>query len=268
MIEDFYKSGIYDENIPPFVMDWYDGFSYSDTVWMLNFRYDRIKQILSVFQKDGIEVLKMMDLFEYPVVNNTLGEVVSKHGLKQLRIAETEKYAHVTYFVNGGREEMFPHEDRVLIPSPNVQDYAITPDMSSYEITKRLLEEIKGKMYDLIIVNYASPDMIGHTGILKIAQMAIMSLDDHITQVVKMAKQEGYDILITSDHGNVERMVNDDGSPCKTHTDSVVPFSYISNNDKVLINNGALHDVAPTILRLFGLEKPDSMSGSSLITYL
>jgi 2,3-bisphosphoglycerate-independent phosphoglycerate mutase len=268
LIDRFYQSELYDENIPPFVMNGYNGIVASDSVWMLNFRQDRIKQILSLFQRDNIRVLNMVDLFNHQILENSLGEVIAMHGLKQFRIAETEKYAHVTYFMNGGREKVFPDEHRVLVPSPKVQNYENTPSMSSHKITEQLLNSLSTQEYDLVIVNYASPDMIGHTGNLDVTKKAITILDEQIAEIVNFSQSLGYDILITSDHGNAEKMINEDGSPCKTHTTSKVPFVYISDNTDVFVRNGSLQDVAPTILYLLDIDKPNGMTGSSLVTLL
>lgn len=275
MIEDFYKKGIYDENIPPFVMDGYGGVEVSDFSWMLNFRTDRIKQILSLIQQDGIKTINIVNvdekidrnsiiLFEDRKIKNTLGEVISKNGLRQLRIAETEKYAHVTYFMNGGEDIKYDHEDRILVNSPDVADYSITPDMSAAIMTDKLIAAIQSEQYEFILVNYATPDMIGHTGNFESTKSAIRSLDEHIKKVLKVGEAHGYKTIITADHGNAEYMINDDNTACKTHTCSEVPLIYIGPGE-IMRAKASLRDVAPTVLKLFNIPKPSEMSGDSII---
>ncbi len=276
MISEFYKSKTYDETIPPFIMKSYHGMESSDSIWMMNFRTDRIKQILTLFHNDKIKMLNMVDvdreidqdayiLFKHIPIRNTLGEVVSNYGLKQLRIAETEKYAHVTYFMNGGENITYENEDRVLLKSPNVPDYAETPDMSARLITEKLLDALSSQKYALIITNYANADMIGHTGNLEAAEKSIHFLDQHVKEVVSHARCNGYDVIITADHGNAEFMINDDGSPCKTHTCSKVPFILVSDQSNLFVQDGSLQDVAPTILKLLNIAQPAEMKGTSLM---
>jgi 2,3-bisphosphoglycerate-independent phosphoglycerate mutase len=274
-----YGNVVYDEEMYPFVMRGYHGATPNDSFWMINFRTDRIKQILTLIQAENFDILNMVSidpdidskssiLFPTVSIQATLGEVIAKNGLKQIRIAETEKYAHVTYFINGGKDVVYENEDRVLVPSPKVIDYSETPDMSSADITENLDNVLKSAMYDLVIANYASPDMIGHTGNYEVAVTSIKLLDGHLRKIVQTAISSGYNIIITADHGNIENMINDDdGTPCKTHSFSQVPFIYIpfEHNRDVISNDGSLEDVAPTILDIMGLEKPEEMTGRSLL---
>jgi 2,3-bisphosphoglycerate-independent phosphoglycerate mutase len=274
---DIYDEEIYDEEIYPFVMENYHGANENDSFWMINFRTDRIKQIISLIQDEKYSCLNMVSidsdidskskiLFPDIRIRNTLGEVMAKRGLNQLRIAETEKYAHVTYFINGGEDVVYENEDRILVPSPRVPDYSKTPGMSSADITEKLDEAIKSAKYDLIIANYASPDMIGHTGDYEAAAQAIVSIDNHVKNIVQNAMSGGYEVIITADHGNIEYMVNDDKSPCKTHTFSKVPFIYISTAcNRCIKSNGSLQDIAPTIFDIMGFEKPEEMTGESML---
>jgi len=201
-------------------------------------------------------------------LTETLGELISKHGLRQLRIAETEKYAHVTYFFNGGKEEPNPNEDRILIPSPKVATYDLKPEMSAYEVTDAVMERIKGGAYDLIVMNYANPDMVGHTGILEAAVKAVETVDNCVGRVVDQILTQGGGVLLTADHGNAEKMIDEvTGQPHTAHTTNPVPFVLIINDGlkHELRDDGILADVAPTALKLLGLPKPDAMTGTSLI---
>jgi 2,3-bisphosphoglycerate-independent phosphoglycerate mutase len=273
-IENCYENEIYDEEILPFVMKSYNGIVSveDDSFWMLNFRTDRIIQLLSMIkQKNLLNMVNINEeidtrsfiMFPQKSMKNTLGETVSVKGLKQLRLAETEKYAHVTYFFNGGGNNIqYEGEDRILIDSPKVADYSLTPDMSSSKITETLLQNLGN--YDLIIVNYASPDMIGHTNNFEATKESIRLLDIQIKKVVEYAVALKYDIILTSDHGNAENMLNMDGTICKTHTNNPVPFIYIGDACKTVIN-GELMDIAPTILSLLDIDKPEDMSGKNLL---
>lgn len=268
MIENFYANGLYDEEIPPFVMNGYKGMKQGDSVWMMNFRADRIQQILRMIQQDGYKTVNMVNideeidknsviLFENRKIKNTLGEVVSNHGLRQFRLAETEKYAHVTYFFNGGEDIQYEGEDRILIDSPDVADYAEIPDMSSAEITTTLIEAVRSEKYEFIVVNYASPDMIGHTGNFEAAKAAIRCLDKHVKSVVEEGGRHGYQILITADHGNAEHMINQNQTVCKTHTCAQVPLICIGTN--TCIDAKSLQDIAPIVLKLLGIDIPLDM---------
>jgi 2,3-bisphosphoglycerate-independent phosphoglycerate mutase len=278
LIRNFYDLDINDEVIPPFIVSNYKGASIDDGFWMLNFRTDRIKQILTLLQDDGFKVLNMVScdekidskatvLFEQKEVKSTLGEVVSRNGLRQLRIAETEKYAHVTYFLNGGMDVRYEGEERILIQSPRVSDYSETPDMSSEQVSLDVIDAMKSTKYDLIIANFANADMIGHTGNFKAAKMALAFLDTHIRDIVAEAQCLGYTVILTADHGNAENMINDDNSIHKSHTCSKVPFILLSQSRDLSYrqSEGQLSDIAPTILNILGINIPREMTGSSLV---
>jgi 2,3-bisphosphoglycerate-independent phosphoglycerate mutase len=209
--------------------------------------------------------------FPVEYLNETLGEVVSKAGMKQLRIAETEKYAHVTFFFNGGREEPNLGEDRILVPSPKVATYDLKPEMSALEVTDKLIEKMKKETIDLIILNYANPDMVGHTGLLEAATEAVETVDQCIGKVVIEVLKLGGGVLLTADHGNAEQMIDfNTGEPHTAHTTNPVPVSFICDqkDEKIeLREDGILADVAPTILELLHLDRPKSMSGKSLIIW-
>ncbi|MDR2598459.1 MAG: 2,3-bisphosphoglycerate-independent phosphoglycerate mutase, partial [Holosporales bacterium] len=279
LIKNFYALDINDEVIPPFIVANYNGASIDDGFWMLNFRTDRIKQILTLLQDNNFKILNMVScdekidskatvLFEQEEVKNTLGEVIARNGLKQLRIAETEKYAHVTYFFNGGMDIRYDGESRVLIPSPGVNDYSETPDMSSGQVSLETIEAMKSHRYSVIIVNFANADMVGHTGNFQATKKALELLDSHIRDVVAVARRLGYTVILTADHGNAETMINGDNSMHKSHTCSKVPFILLSqtrNRLHMRQNVGQLSDIAPTILNILGIDVPHEMTGSSLI---
>lgn len=259
-----------------------------DVVIFYNFRADRARQISYAFtERDfqefdrpgGFLNLHFVCMTQYdlaidaPVafppqdLENTLGEVISKAGLKQLRIAETEKYAHVTFFFNGGLEEPFPGEDRILVPSPKVATYNLKPEMSAYELSDTIVEKLAEDKYDFFVLNYANADMVGHTGQMDSAVQAIEALDRCLHQVVEAFMQKGGIILITADHGNAEEMVNQQtGKPQTAHSDNIVPVILVGDGlENVSLHNGSLKDIAPTILELLGLPKPQEMEGESLI---
>ena len=202
--------------------------------------------------------------FPHHKLTNIFGEYISKLGLTQLRIAETEKYAHVTFFFNGGVEQVFPGEDRVLIPSPKVPTYDLKPDMSAREVTDACVERIESGSYDVIILNFANCDMVGHTGVYEAARLAVETVDECVARVVEATSRMGGITLITADHGNADRMLEDDGvTPYTAHTTNPVPF-YIVGAD-VKLRDGKLVDIAPTMLDLMGLQKPAEMDGETLI---
>ena len=251
--------------MPPIVMENYTGADKNDGFWMLNFRTDRIKQILKMLLDNGFDVINMVDcgeeisarsitLFPEQEIKNTLGELLSKHGITQLRIAETEKYAHVTYFFNGGKDVQFDGEDRILIPSPKVKDYAETPDMSASEITQKVIEAMETSSHQVIIVNFANADMLGHTGDLEATKKSMKLLDAHIKQIVDIAQKSDYTVILTADHGNAEEMLNDDGSPKKTHTCSLVPFIVIPEIE-LQFPTKTIADIAPNILKILEIDK-------------
>ena len=263
-IEAFYNENITDETMPPIIMNSYNGADKNDAFWMLNFRTDRIKQIITLLLDNGYKVLNMVDcgeeidnrasvLFPHQDVQNTLGEILSRNGIKQLRIAETEKYAHVTYFFNGGKDIQYSGEDRILIPSPKVKDYSETPDMSATAIKEKVVEAMKLSSHQVIIVNFANADMLGHTGDLVATRKSMQLLDTHIKDIVETAKTNEYTVILTADHGNAEEMINEDGTPKKTHTCSKVPFVIIPHIETKIIPE-TLADVAPIMLEVLGVR--------------
>lgn len=260
--------------------------SNNDSVIFFNFRPDRAREITRALNDkvfDGFEretlnlnyvcttqydiSLENVDVAYAPESYcNTLGEYVSKMGKKQLRIAETEKYAHVTFFFNGGIEAPNTNEDRALIPSPKVATYDLKPEMSAYELTEEVLKKLDADEYDMIILNYANPDMVGHTGVFEAAKKAVETVDECLGRVVdKMLSKDGT-VFITADHGNSEQMLDfSSGNPMTAHTTNLVPFAYVSNHGKELKDNGILADIAPTMLEAMGLQVPSEMTGKSLI---
>ncbi len=259
----------------------------NDSVIMFNFRPDRAREItrcfvdteFSGFQRSKtIQNLNYVCMTQYDAtmpnvhvafppqtLNNTLGQYISKLGLKQLRIAETEKYAHVTFFFNGGVETPNPLEDRILIPSPKVATYDLQPEMSAYKVTEKILEQIQSDKYDVIVLNFANPDMVGHTGVMDAAVKAIEALDQCIPQVIDAVLALGGQVILTADHGNADQMLDDQGNVMTAHSLNPVPFLVISKEDVTLKDGGVLADVAPTLLDMMGLEKPTEMTGHSLI---
>ncbi|NEZ47112.1 2,3-bisphosphoglycerate-independent phosphoglycerate mutase [Clostridium niameyense] len=257
-----------------------------DSVIFFNFRPDRAREItraindkvFSGFKRETLD-LTFVTMTEYDStlenvyvafppehLKNTLGEYISKMGKRQLRIAETEKYAHVTFFFNGGVEEPNENEDRVLVPSPKVATYDLKPEMSACEVTEQLLKKLDSDKYDMIILNYANPDMVGHTGIFEAAKKSIEAVDECVGKVVSKVLEKEGTVLITADHGNSEEMIDyNTGNPFTAHTINQVPFVYVSNEPKELKDKGILADIAPTILEIMGLSKPEEMTGNSLI---
>ncbi|MBE6038483.1 MAG: 2,3-bisphosphoglycerate-independent phosphoglycerate mutase [Anaerofustis stercorihominis] len=288
LIRQSYSEEITDEFIVPALIQYENGKVYTvndgDSIIFFNFRPDRARQLTAAFTQnsfDGFEVKAFDNLFyvtmtnydaEFENVNiafkpnvikNTLGEYLSGLGKKQLRIAETEKYAHVTYFFNGGVEDIYPCEDRALIPSPKVASYDLQPEMSAYELTKQLCDKLE-EDYDFVLVNYANCDMVGHTGDLSAAQKAVEAVDECVGLIVEKALKEGYKIAITADHGNAEKMREGD-NPHTAHTTNPVPLCVISPDVNSLKENGALCDIAPTILELMQIPAPQEFEGTSLI---
>ena len=221
---------------------------------------------------DYVMFTNCADEFKLPMVfppqhpTNVLGEVISKKGLAQFRLAETEKYAHVTYFTNGGVETPFPLEDRQVIPSPKVKTYDLKPEMSAFEVGDTLIEKLRSEKYSFIMVNFANCDMVGHTGIMEAAMKAVSTVNNVLSKAIPVAYELGYDCFITADHGNAEQMINlKTGEPFTEHTTNVVPFCVVSKKNLELKGSGKLCDIAPTILDLMGIEKPAEMTGCSLI---
>lgn len=285
-----YDQGDTDEFVRPAILGGYAGAKNGDGLLMANFRADRAREILDALVEpefDGFKrkrvvsfqaALGMVDysdslsqrlgvLFQPEKIEHTLGSEIAASGLRQLRIAETEKYAHVTFFLNGGREALFAGEDRIMIPSPRVRTYDLQPEMSAFEVTDRLVEAISSRKYDFIAVNYANGDMVGHTGDVKAATRAIEALDTCIGQICDAIDVAGGCLLITADHGNVETMVNPEtGAPHTAHTLNLVPAILVNGPDEVAkLGNGRLADIAPTVLQLMNLKQPSVMTGTSLL---
>lgn len=288
-VQDAYANQIFDEFIEPCVIGDYGGVKAQDGLLMANFRADRVRQILEALvlpEFKGFErvlhpwagVLGMVDysenlapyvpaLFGPETVTGSLGEVMASEGLRQLRIAETEKYAHVTFFFNGGREALFEGEERVMIPSPKVATYDLAPEMSAYPLTERLIEELDQNKFDFVVVNYANPDMVGHTGDIAASIKAVETVDACLKLLWDAVRSKGGALLITADHGNVEEMMDAQGVPLTAHTLNLVPFVLVQEGSKGmgLRKMGTLADIAPTVLDLMGLPVPSSMTGQSLI---
>ena len=286
-IQESYDEGVTDEFIKPIVNSTVDGrIKEGDVVIFFNYRNDRAKEItIALTQQDmpeqgmttisGLQYFCMTPydasftgvniLFPKENVTNTLAEYLSSKGKKQLHIAETEKYAHVTFFFNGGREEPFEGEDRILVPSPKVATYDLKPEMSAYEVKDKLVAAIGEQKYDFIVVNYANGDMVGHTGVYDAIQKAVVAIDQCVNETVEAAKKAGYEVIIIADHGNADHAVNADGTPNTAHSLNPVPCIYVSENKRAHVKNGRLADVAPSILQIMGLEQPADMTGEKLI---
>jgi 2,3-bisphosphoglycerate-independent phosphoglycerate mutase len=204
-------------------------------------------------------------LFPKENVMNTLGEYLSANGKRQLHTAETEKYAHVTFFFNGGRETPYEGEDRILVPSPKVATYDLKPEMSAYEVKDKLVGAIKTQEYDFIVVNFANGDMVGHTGIYNAIAKAVHAIDNCVKEVVETAKANDYETIIIADHGNADHALNEDGTPNTAHSLNPVPFIYVTDNNSATVKDGRLADVAPSILHILGMEQPADMTGENLI---
>ena len=289
-VENSYAKNVTDEFIKPTVIIAEDQqplatIKDGDVAICFNFRTDRCREITQVLtqidmpdhgmKKLSLHYTTMTEydqtysnvnvVFDTDNLNNTLGEVLEQHGLKQIRIAETEKYPHVTFFFSGGREKPFDGEKRIMIPSPKVATYDLKPEMSAYEVTDALLPEIKNKTADFICLNYANADMVGHTGIWEAAIKAVETVDQCVAKVVTAGLENGYTIFLTADHGNSDYMINEDGSPNTAHTLNPVPFFIIDNDWKGKVKAGKLGDIAPTILTMMQLPIPNEMTGEVLI---
>ena len=282
-----YDEGITDEFIKPIVNASVDGtIKEGDVVIFFNYRNDRAKELTVVLtQQDmpeagmhtipGLQYYCMTPydasfkgvhiLFDKENVMNTLGEYLAAKGLQQLHIAETEKYAHVTFFFNGGRETPYNNEDRILVPSPKVATYDLKPEMSAYEVKDKLVAAINENKYDFIVVNYANGDMVGHTGIYDAIEKAVVAVDACVKETIEAAKAQGYEAIIIADHGNADHALNEDGTPNTAHSLNPVPCVYVTENKDAKVENGRLADVAPTILKIMGLEAPAEMNGNVLI---
>ncbi len=285
MIEKSYKNEVTDEFIVPCVSEKAEAVKDGDSVIFFNFRPDRAREITRAFVDpsfDGFVRDKKLDLYyvcmtQYEAdmpnvevaykpqrIDMPIGEVFSKAGLKQLRIAEFTKYAHVTFFLNGGEETVYEGEDRILIDSPNVATYDLQPEMSAYIVTDTLLEKINADMYDAIVLNFANCDMVGHTGVFEAAVKAVEAVDTCVGKVADAVMAKGGVMLITADHGNADKMFEPDGSPFTAHTTNPVPF-IVMGYPCELKEGGKLCDIAPTMLKIMGLEQPAQMSGEALI---
>ena len=286
-MQESYDEGITDEFIKPIANANVDGtIKEGDVVIFFNYRNDRAKELTVVLtQQDmpeagmhtipGLQYYCMTPydasfkgvhiLFDKENVMNTLGEYLAAKGLKQLHIAETEKYAHVTFFFNGGRETPYENEDRILVPSPKVATYDLKPEMSAYEVKDKLVAAINENKYDFIVVNYANGDMVGHTGIYEAIEKAVVAVDACVKETVEAAKAQGYEAIIIADHGNADHALNEDGTPNTAHSLNPVPCVYVTENKNAKVENGRLADVAPTVLKIMGLEVPAEMNGKVLI---
>ena len=276
-----------DEFMEPLVNANVDGrIKEGDVVIFFNYRNDRAKELTVVLtQQDmpeegmhtipGLQYYCMTPydasfkgvhiLFPKENVQNTLGEYISKQGLKQLHTAETEKYAHVTFFFNGGRETPYEGEDRILVASPKVATYDLKPEMSAFEVKDKLVAAIKENKYDFIVVNFANGDMVGHTGVYEAIEKAVKAVDNCVKDVVTAANETGYETIIIADHGNADNAENADGTPNTAHSLNPVPFIYVTENKQAKVKNGVLADVAPSILHIMGLKQPAEMTGKDLI---
>lgn len=286
-MQESYDEGVTDEFIKPINNSTVDGtIKEGDAVIFFNYRNDRAKEItIALTQHDmpeqsmktipGLQYYCMTPydasfkgvhiLFPKENVDNTIGEYLASIGKKQLHIAETEKYAHVTFFFNGGRETPFEGEDRILVPSPKVATYDLKPEMSAPEVADKLRDAINTEKYDFIVVNFANGDMVGHTGVYPAIQKAVEAVDKCVEEVVEAAKKNGYEVIIIADHGNADNAENPDGTPNTAHSLNPVPCVYVTDDKNAKVENGILADVAPTILHIMGIPQPKEMTGHNLI---
>lgn len=286
-MQESYDEGVTDEFVKPIVNSTVDGcIKEGDVVIFFNYRNDRAKELTMVLTQqdmpeEGMHTIKDLQyycmtpydasfkgvhiLFKKENVQETLAEYLSSKGLKQLHIAETEKYAHVTFFFNGGREAPFEGEDRILVPSPKVATYDLQPEMSAYLVKDKLVAAIKEEKYDFIVVNYANGDMVGHTGVYPAIQKAVETIDACVKDTVEAAKAADYEVIIIADHGNADHAINADGTPNTAHSLNPVPFVYVTTDKNATVENGRLADVAPSILKIMDLPQPKEMTGNCLI---
>ncbi len=285
MLEESYENGVTDEFIIPSVSADAKAITDGDSVVFFNFRPDRAREITRAFvdgEFDGFNRDKKLDLYyvcmtQYDAtmpnvdvafrpqsLDMPFGEVISRQGMTQLRIAEYTKYAHVTFFLNGGSETVYEGEDRILIDSPNVATYDLKPEMSAYEVTDRLLAELDANKYDVVVINFANCDMVGHTGVFDAAVAAVEAVDTCVGKVVEKVMSLGGIMFVTADHGNADKMYEPDGSPFTAHTTFPVPFIVVGKECE-LRDGGKLCDIAPTVLKVMGIAQPDEMTGVSLI---
>lgn len=285
-VKNSYKNDVTDEFVVPAVVEGGATIKPNDSVIFFNFRPDRAREITRTLvdpdfngfvRKNGFFPVNFVCMTQYDAtmpnvdvafkpqsLKNTLGEYISDKGMAQLRIAETEKYAHVTFFFNGGVEKQYEGEDRILVKSPSVATYDLQPEMSAYEVTDKLVPAIKSGKYDMIILNFANCDMVGHTGVFEAAVKAVEAVDECVGKVVTAIQEMDGVALITADHGNADKMVDADGAPFTAHTTNPVPFCVVGY-DCELREGGRLADIAPTMLQILGLEQPSEMDGVSLI---
>ena len=285
-VQNSYEKEVTDEFVLPTVCDGAEPISAGDSVIFYNFRPDRAREITRTLvdpdftgfeRKKGFFPVHFVCMTQYDAtmpnvdvaykpqsLKNTFGEYISDKGLTQLRIAETEKYAHVTFFFNGGVEKQYPGEDRILVKSPAVATYDLQPEMSAYEVTDKMVEAVRSGKYDTLILNYANCDMVGHTGVFEAAVKAVEAVDTCVGRVAEAVKEMDGCILLTADHGNADKMVDDDGTPFTAHTTNPVPFCVI-NHPCELREGGRLADIAPTMLKVLGLPQPEEMTGESII---
>ncbi len=285
-VQNSYDKEVTDEFVIPTVCEGAEPVAAGDSVIFYNFRPDRAREITRTLvdpdfsgfeRKNGFFPLNFVCMTQYDAtmpnvdvaykpesLENTFGEYISQKGMTQLRIAETEKYAHVTFFFNGGVEKQYPGEDRILVKSPSVATYDLQPEMSAYEVTDKMVEAVKSGKYDALILNYANCDMVGHTGVFEAAVKAVEAVDACVGRVVEAVKQMDGCVLLTADHGNADKMVENDGSPFTAHTTNPVPFCVI-NHPCTLRAGGRLADIAPTMLKILGLPQPAEMTGESII---
>ena len=286
-MQESYDEGVTDEFIKPIVNANLDGtIKEGDVVIFFNYRNDRAKELTVVLTQqdmpeEGMKTIPGLQyycmtpydasfkgvhvIFPKENVQNTLGEFLANNGKTQLHIAETEKYAHVTFFFNGGRETPYENEDRILVPSPKVATYDLKPEMSAYEVKDKLVAAIETKKYDFIVVNYANGDMVGHTGVYEAIEKAVVAIDNCVKDTVEAAKANDYEVIIIADHGNADHALNADGTPNTAHSLNPVPFVYVTKNQKAKVENGVLADVAPSILHIMGMSQPADMTGHDLI---
>jgi 2,3-bisphosphoglycerate-independent phosphoglycerate mutase len=287
-MQESYDAGVTDEFVKPIHNATVNGtIEEGDVVIFINFRNDRAKELTIVLtQQDmpeqGMTTIPHLQyycmtpydasftgvniLFPKENVENTLGEYLSRLGKKQLHTAETEKYAHVTFFFNGGREAPFEGEDRILVASPKVATYDLKPEMSAYEVKDKLVAALGTQQYHFVVVNFANGDMVGHTGVYNAIAKAVHAVDRCVCAVVEAAKRADYEVLIIADHGNADNAINPDGTPNTAHSLNPVPIIYVTNNNSATVRDGRLADVAPSILHIMGLEQPADMTGECLIS--